>query len=164
MKQRKIKLLRQSQDLDLHELPKFSYSRKRREERGGRKKAEEEILAVPSVCIGPRGVRKAGPGLSLRIPREMAGRAARLTPPQLSLSLVSPWQIFNSTATWKNRILPMLAATRTGHPSSRRGDVCVGPRGRLDTHAPGKSYFDQEANLMYFIDFTLRAMERGGSE
>lgn len=80
MKQRKIKLLRQSQDLDLHELPKFSYSRKRREERG-----EEEILAVPSVCIGPRGVRKAGPGLSLRIPREMAGRAARLTPPQLSL-------------------------------------------------------------------------------
>lgn len=35
----------------------------------------------------------------------------------------------------------------------------VNPQGHLDTRAPGKSYFDQEeANLMYFIDFTpLRA-------
>lgn len=164
MKQRKIKLLRQSQDLDLHELPKFSYSRKRREERGGGERKRRRRYWPFLRCVLARGAfEKLAPVYPSVFPGrwldELRGWLLRN-----SLSLVSPWQIFNSTATWKNRILPMLAATRTGHPSSRRGDVCVGPRGRLDTHAPGKSYFDQEANLMYFIDFTLRAMERGESE
>lgn len=103
----------------MHELSKFSEFEEEKESGGG-----DDIGRSFSVYIGPRGVRKAGPGLSLRIPREMAGRAARLTPPQLSLSLVSPWQIFNSTATWKNRILPMLAATRPAIPH-RGGGMCV---------------------------------------
>lgn len=162
---RKIKLLRQSQDLDLHELPKFSYSRKRREERGEEKESGGGDIGRSFGVYWPEGRSKSWPRF---IPPYSPGdgwtSCEADSSATLSLSLVSPWQIFNSTATWKNRILPMLAATRTGHPSSRRGDVCVGPRGRLDTHAPGKSYFDQEANLMYFIDFTLRAMERGGSE
>lgn len=48
---------------------------------------------------------------------------------------------------------PAISATWGG------GGGSVNPQGHLDTRAPGKSYFDQEeANLMYFIDFTpLRA-------
>lgn len=58
-------------------------------------RASFENLAPPISC----------PPLSL-IPREMAA-----APPSKKL-LVSPWQIFNSTATWKNRILPMVASQR----------------------------------------------------
>lgn len=54
MKQRKIKLLRQSQDLDLHELPKFSYSRKRREERGGGRKRRRRYWPFLR-CVLARG-------------------------------------------------------------------------------------------------------------
>lgn len=64
-----------------------------------------------------------------------------------------------------------LAATTTTtchipHPaiSATWGGSRGRPSGPRSIHAPGKSYFDQEANLMYFIDFALRAKGRGGEE
>lgn len=72
--------------------------------------------------------------LSLPFPREMA-------PPSKKL-LVSPWQIFNSTAAWKNRILPMVGDTTSPipHPAIsatlRRGEGGGSAlRGHLDTRS-----------------------------
>lgn len=84
------------------------------------------ILAVPSPCILARGAfEKLAPVYPSVFPGrwldELRGSLLRNS---LSLSLVSPWQIFNSTATWKNRILPMLAATRPAIPH-RGGGMCV---------------------------------------
>lgn len=74
------------------------------------------------------------PILSLPFPREMA-------PPSKKL-LVSPWQIFNSTAAWKNRILPMVGDTTSPipHPAIsatlRRGEGGGSAlRGHLDTRS-----------------------------
>lgn len=61
MKQRKIKLLRQSQDLDLHELPKFSYSRKRREERGEEKESGGGDIGRSFGVYWPEGRSKSWP-------------------------------------------------------------------------------------------------------
>lgn len=103
------------------------YSKERNKSGGGR----ENIGLVPTVTLALSPLPDI---LSLPFPREMA-------PPSKKL-LVSPWQIFNSTAAWKNRILPMVGDTTSPipHPAIsatlRRGEGGGSAlRGHLDTRS-----------------------------
>lgn len=97
---------------------------------------------------------KRGRGEAENIGPRYIGRASRswypspLFPdrcesPSKKKLLVSPWQIFNSTATWKNRILPMVGSYDDDdlpHPSSGnlcdlRGEQGSALRATLDTRS-----------------------------